>query len=412
MDVPPRNHVFQAWTTVHAATCAEVGQQERTCKYCPKQELRESEKVGHKYSAWVQTEAATCIKPGQQERVCNICGFSETRETAKAAHAYSGFVVLSPATCTQEGQKEHICKNCGNKEVLNISIIHHKYGPWGNYTYLDCEKGGTRSRACTMCQFIEESEAKPRNHAFAKWITICKATCGQIGIQERDCRHCQLKEQREFPALKHWPGRWRVSIAAQLWKPGQQVKLCRRCGEIVAERSYNASKKRFAVNFCTLGIPLHEIIYSEEPSAQMLTPIDLGQKGTIYYPIVADNKYVVGLIGVTINDDEMILSYQFFDQRSEIIKPSIRFYADIKSVSQEAVMKRSTSIKFDQPFSKSKKFGDAAIVLLVMKCDAVYDANSKDNLKIDEDMYLLDGEIHYTQYMQNLSKLLDKMREE
>ncbi len=165
------------------------------------------------------------------------------------------------------------------------------------------------------------------------------------------------------------------------------------------------------MRFCTLGISLDEIINNEDLSTQMLTPIDLMQKGTIEYPIVADNKHIVGSIAVSIGDDEMSLSYHLYSERSEILKSSIRFFKDINDITPDTVKKRSRSTLFDQPFSKSEKFGDASTVLLCLMCDGIYDVKSNDNLPLVENMQLLNDTTDYKEYMENMHTLLLRIRE-
>ena len=75
----------------------------------------------------------------------------------------------------------------------------------------------------------------------------------------------------------------------------------------------------------------------------------------------------------------MTLSYKLNDERSEILSQSIRFFEDLADLNAETVARRSTSIKFDVPFSISKKFSSTGYVLLSINCDGIYDVNSSNN---------------------------------
>ena len=166
--------------------------------------------------------------------------------------------------------------------------------------------------------------------------------------------------------------------STELFKPGIQVRLCRRCNEVIQERTYNANKKRFAVKFCSLGIPLSDLI--EGGAAKyLLTPVDLKAEGRTDYPMIANHEHVVGTLSILIAGDDMTLSYKLNDERSEILSQSIRFFEDIADLNAETVAKRSASIKFDVPFSISKKFSSTGYVLLSINCDGIYDVNSSNN---------------------------------
>ena len=105
-------HDFGAWTTSKAPTCAQAGQETRTCSRCGETETRSVAALGHAFGAWTSVKAPTCTETGQDGRSCSRCGASQTKSVAALGHDYQA-AVTAP-TCTVAGFTAHTCSRCGD----------------------------------------------------------------------------------------------------------------------------------------------------------------------------------------------------------------------------------------------------------------------------------------------------------
>lgn len=251
-----------------------------------------------------------------------------------------------------------------------------------------------------------------RHHFLGKWTVQRVSTCVQPGLQIRRCKGCDLLEQREIPMRKHRAGKWTVSVNPSAYKAGEQVKLCKICSLVLKTRSYILPKSHFAVSFCSLGLRLRDVQPEKTDKWYMLTPLDLTQEGEYSYPLIADDKYIVGEIKVRLQDDSLTLSCRLFSSRSEILKPSIRFFGNLDEVSEKALETRKGSISFDNPMSIKHYFKDASYVLMSIRCEGIYDESDEQNVKYDDDLMSWDGLRTNAQQVQDMMKLITKNPDE
>ena len=113
---------FGEWTVKTAATCTQIGQEQRVCE-CGETEVRDIQTKGHTYGAWTTVKAATCTEDGIKLRYCT-CGSTESKVITATGHSYKG-VVTAP-TCTKQGYTTHTC-DCGDsyKDTYTNSVEHN-----------------------------------------------------------------------------------------------------------------------------------------------------------------------------------------------------------------------------------------------------------------------------------------------
>lgn len=340
--------------------------------------------LDHSFGEWKNILKPACGKPGTDQRQCSVCGKTESRTVKALYHVYGEYSVVTKESCQAEGIYEKVCTLCGDVVRKTAATTEHQFGKWGKAVYHRCEDGGIQTRICDVCGFLESKDVKPRKHAFAKWETIRKAGCNITGLQVRKCRHCEHTESRELAAKNHWLGRWRTIQRAQLFVPGKQVRLCRRCGEAIAERYYTLDKKNFAVSFSSYGIKLSDILGVPVEQEYYLTPVQLDKEGVYEYPLIADRKFIIGTVRFSVKNGQLTIGCRLNDEKSEILKTSMRFYTDIGSITPKSVGKKSRKYAFDKPINIDKVFGGADDVVMVMNCDGIYDSASELNLPFDE----------------------------
>ena len=253
-----------------------------------------------------------------------------------------------------------------------------------------------------------------RKHVFGRWNTRSAAACDVPGVQERVCRHCGVERQtRETKPLKHRAAKWTVSKAAKLFEAGEQVKLCRRCGVVLQRRSFTLPKSRFAVSFCSFGLPLRELLPGQSDKWYMLTPVDLTREGLQRYPIIANGSHIIGEVSLLIRDGTLTLSNTLYDSRSEVLKPSVRFFRSLDGLTEKDVEARRNQLKYDQPISIARTFKDASIVLMSLRCDGIYDDAAPGNVLFDEDAPLLPGaDVTYHLALEEMRLLVKRLQEE
>ena len=75
-------HAFGEWEVTKAPTCAEKGEETRTCE-CSESETREVAATGkHNYTNWIITTEPSCVDKGIETGTCG-CGATDTREVGE-----------------------------------------------------------------------------------------------------------------------------------------------------------------------------------------------------------------------------------------------------------------------------------------------------------------------------------------
>ena len=99
-DKEDHEHDFGEWEIVTEPTCAEEGEQIRTCK-CGEEETEKIPATGnHKYKGWIVTKEPTCNELGKKENSC-ACGKTLSSTVPKTTdHTYDdvGLCILCRAT--------------------------------------------------------------------------------------------------------------------------------------------------------------------------------------------------------------------------------------------------------------------------------------------------------------------------
>ena len=91
--------------------------------------VKQCEDGKHKFGKWETVTAATCQQVGQQQRECEICHFKETKELAKTNHSYDQGVITKQATCSDPGIKTYTCSVCSATKTEEI-IAEHDLQPF------------------------------------------------------------------------------------------------------------------------------------------------------------------------------------------------------------------------------------------------------------------------------------------
>ena len=126
-EISATGHNFNDWTVLLAATCTEVGSEERTCD-CGEKETRQIEALGHTEVVDNAVDP-TCTTAGKSEgKHCSICNTITVNQTEISAtgHHFSDWKTEKNATCTAEGLKTRTCA-CGEKQSQSIPTIAHSY---------------------------------------------------------------------------------------------------------------------------------------------------------------------------------------------------------------------------------------------------------------------------------------------
>lgn len=110
----------------------------------------------HDWNEWKIIKAATCIEKGQEERTCNVCGHTESREIEIDSYAHKWISNPKediPATCTTEGIAESkICEYCNQiKNGKVVPKVEHNYGEWVVTKQPTATEQGIRMKICSNC---------------------------------------------------------------------------------------------------------------------------------------------------------------------------------------------------------------------------------------------------------------------
>ena len=227
-------------------TCTEP----KTCTVCGQ---TEGEPLGHSFGEWQQTKAPTCAEPGEESRSC-ACGEQQTRPIAPTGHKTQYMPAKSP-TCTETGNAEYwSCTVCGmpfrdaggtqptSLEELTIPAAGH------NWAQPTCSKPKT----CTVCG---QTEGEALGHSFGEWQKTKAPTCTEAGEESRSCacgerqtrptepaghnwaaptcskpKTCTVCGQTEGEALGHSFGEWQKTKAPTCTEAGEESRSCA-CGE-------------------------------------------------------------------------------------------------------------------------------------------------------------------------------------
>lgn len=194
--VPCETHTYGEWTESKAPTCAEAGEEVRTCTVCEESETRTIAATGEHAYTWTVTTVATCDTAGVEAGVCGVCGGETTRETAKDKNnhtLWTDWETVSDATCKETGLRFRVCLDCETEETEDVAINPdaHTFGAYYDTVAATCSEVGSRKHDCALCgtTVTEEIAIDPDAHAYETTVENA-ATCIAEGVAKDVCADC------------------------------------------------------------------------------------------------------------------------------------------------------------------------------------------------------------------------------
>ena len=129
------------------------------------------------------------------------------------------------ATCTE-------IKTCERCKITEGEALGHD---WQEAT---CEEPKT-------CKRCDETEGEALGHQSANWDILLEATCTEEGEKTGTCTVCSKEITVAIEKKNHKVGDWVVTEKATVSEKGKKQKKCSVCGEVVEEKEYSLSKKKY-----------------------------------------------------------------------------------------------------------------------------------------------------------------------
>ena len=199
-EIPAHVHNFKLHST-EPGTCTECGTETYVCSVCGKEDVRETEPLGHDYEPTVV--APTCSEVGYTANVCTRCGAHGEETDIVPALGHDFEPVVTEPTCTEPGSKAFLCSRCGERYMTEeIPALGHDYQVL--VTDPTCTEKGNRASVCTRCGDVEKVyETIPElGHDFS--IVVTEPTCLKGGKTAFVCSRCGTSVvTKTTPALGH-----------------------------------------------------------------------------------------------------------------------------------------------------------------------------------------------------------------
>ena len=217
---------------------------------------------------------------------------------------------------------------------------------------------GIEYNRCAVCGYEIQREAAPCAHQWSV-ESMQPPTCTEKGYLIRVCTVCGERETLESPEQGH----------AYEWVSGDggiREYKCLVCGD-VKETAEEANEKMYNNTITSLGPTTRELIGGSVWNR--VTPLDVSQEGVFTYPLIASNRYSVGLATVTLEDGVQTVSYVLNSRRIEVHSQSLIIYPNLESLrtGQDAV-----AFEFDQPIDLKEFFGDDRFLIMSITLKADY----------------------------------------
>ncbi len=225
-----QSHSFGDWYTATPATCITPGTEHRDCRYCDRQESRETALGDHSFDAWQLILQPTCTADGQEQRSCTLCGHVEERAVSAIGHSMTDWTQIQAPTCEAAGQEQRSCTLCEHTETRPIEALSHSYTAWEEIKTPTAQEPGQERRECKVCGYVETRELPPTEHTFGPWYELQAPTCLDTGLERRDCQTCEHYEERELEPTGHSLTAWSVAQAPTCTEAGQECRACQHCG--------------------------------------------------------------------------------------------------------------------------------------------------------------------------------------
>lgn len=132
----------------------------------------------HLYGAWKILKAATCTEVGVQQRTCSICGNKERSTIKKAAHTPVTDKAVE-ATCTDNGLTEGshcaVCQMILEKqEITPIDETNHIWSEWNLFSAATIFEPEKQERICMACKIV--SEKREVGEKLQKTISVTQSS--------------------------------------------------------------------------------------------------------------------------------------------------------------------------------------------------------------------------------------------
>lgn len=120
-EVAAQGHSYESVVT--DPSCTEPGFTTHTCAVCGHTYTdAQTAATGHSFGEWTETKAPTCAEEGEEVRSC-ACGETETRVIQPTgAHTYGDWQVTKEATRKETGEEIRTC-SCGASETRQIPMV-------------------------------------------------------------------------------------------------------------------------------------------------------------------------------------------------------------------------------------------------------------------------------------------------
>jgi hypothetical protein len=315
--------------TVTPPTCTETGYMTSTCTMCGySHKDTPVDALGHDWGAWVING------DGTHTRTCA----NDTAHTETAACAFSS--VMTPPNCAEDGYTTFTCKECGYSYQDNI--ITKTGHDWGDWTHVP-STSGTSSLNRRVCG-NDQNHTEMANCTFGSAVT--PPNCTEDEYATFTCTVCgYVYAAVPVQALGHTPGDWEVTLPPTNKKAGLQVKRCTRCGVTLEKAKMPLLSETWPDSTaCSFGSRFRDEAPELTDKWYMYTPIDLRKEGVVDVPLIASNRYRIGIAQVSLKDGQVSATYKITANKVQIKHEFMAFLPGLeglKSVEPEALEDRA-----------------------------------------------------------------------
>lgn len=288
--------------------------------------------------------APTCTVDGVTYETCDVCGYEgpKTVLPAPGAHAYITHAAVQPVCGEHDGCAAYLeCAVCGQlvdeagRELADVPVISaapaHEF-EMQVYEEPTCLQAGKMSQVCRLCGMEETVEAPALGHTYV-WVTVSVPSPDAAGVSEYTCALCgDVKERKTTP---------------------------------YTQMMYNNT-------VTTLGPTTRDLIGGD--IWNRVTPMDLSTDGIFTYPLIASNRFMVGVASVVQADGWQVVTYRLNSDQFRVRSEILAIYPDLESLrTGEGVVYAA----FGEPIDLRQHFSDDdhLILSIILKVD--YDARGK-----------------------------------
>ena len=326
---------------------------------------------------------------------CLECGrvIQESYFTQEVKEAHTMQAVQIEPTCVSDGMAYEVCEICGYegpRTVLPATGVHTFVTHDAVQPVCSEHDGCAAYQECTMCGLITDEAGEPLEevavipaapaHEF-EMLVYEEPTCTQAGTMTQVCRLCGKEETIEAPALGHAYAWVTVSVPSPDAE-GISEYACALCGDVKERKTVPYMQMMYNNTVTTLGPTTRDLIGGD--LWNRVTPIDLGADGIFTYPMIASNRFTVGVASVVQADGWQVVTYQLNSEQFLVRSEVLAIYPNLESLrTGEGVVYAS----FGEPIDLRQYFPDdnRLILSIILKVD--YDARGigVEPFKLDPD---------------------------